>query len=277
MRTVSRVRELQPEGTGSPSRLLGLSSNPYVRRLGVSGYGQESGRVGELAILARAGLPIPEGVLLTRQAHHEFLAAGSLLQAIQDLVRGGQGDHYQRALSIQLRHRSSPIEGELNRAICNALICNALIELGASAVVVLSEDLAKSSLKSIPEVQDAIREAWLPLEGLKRRIEAAADGEEPPSWPVLIQREIHPEYTWWSMTVEVPPEELVEVGNDSSSGRKVVLYNVGPGAGGTASCTRSSIAHLALEAESSLGEPLRLEWDLKSGCWYVLFASPRKA
>jgi hypothetical protein len=272
IRTFSRVRKLLPEGMGSSSRPFGLSSNPYVRRLGVSGYGRESGRVGELDILARAGLPIPEGVLLTRQAHHEFLVAGGLLQAIRGLARGGQVDHYQRALRMQFGYRSSPIEGKLNRAICNALI-----ELGAPVVVVLSEDLAKSSLKSIPEVQDAIREAWLSLEGLKRQIEAAAHGEEPPRWPVLIQREIRPEYTGWSMTAEVPHEELVGEGKQSSSGKKVALYDVGPGTGGVASSTRKSIAHLALEAESSLGEPLRLEWGMVDGCWYMLSASPRKA
>jgi hypothetical protein len=39
---------------------------------------------------------------------------------------------------------------------------------------------------SIPEVKDAIREAWLTPEGLRRQLEAAFRGEEVPTWPVVI-------------------------------------------------------------------------------------------
>ncbi|HZC18220.1 MAG TPA: hypothetical protein VE225_00780, partial [Rubrobacteraceae bacterium] len=39
------------------------------------------------------------------------------------------------------------LEGELNR-----MICDALIELGGRTVVVISEDVSRAGLRSIPEV-----------------------------------------------------------------------------------------------------------------------------
>jgi hypothetical protein len=58
--------------------------------------------------------------------------------------------------------------------------------LNARVVVVLSEDLEKGSLRSIPEVKDAVRDAWLSLRGLERQVEAAARGEDLPTWPLLV-------------------------------------------------------------------------------------------
>jgi hypothetical protein len=164
----------------------------FVRRLGEAGYGPESGIVGELDLLARTGLPVPEGVVLTQESHREFVETSGLLRDI----RGSAGrleDTYSRALEAQLKYGSKSIEGELNRALCKALI-----ELGASEVVVLSEALTKSGLKSIPEVQVAVRDAWLSLEGLARQIEAVTRGENLPTWPILSQWELYPEYTGWS-------------------------------------------------------------------------------
>jgi hypothetical protein len=51
---------------------------------------------------------------------------------------------------------------------------------------VVSEGLIRRHLKSIPEVKDAIREAWLFLEGLGRQMEAASRGEAMPTWPVFV-------------------------------------------------------------------------------------------
>ena len=56
-------------------------------------------------------------------------------------------------------------------------------------MAVVSEELTKRHLKSIPEVKDAIKEAWLSLEGLKDQLEAASRGEEFPTWPILILAE----------------------------------------------------------------------------------------
>jgi hypothetical protein len=85
---------------------------------------------------------------------------------------------------IRLSHRSSPIKGELDQEIVDALI-----EIGAPWVIVISEGLIRRGLGSIPEVKDAIREAWLSPEGLKRQVEAASRGEEIPTWPVVILAE----------------------------------------------------------------------------------------
>jgi hypothetical protein len=61
-------------------------------------------------------------------------------------------------------------------------------------VRVLSENYEKRGLSTIPEVVDAVREAWLCAEGLKWQIQNALVGDEVPTWPVLIQREISPLY-----------------------------------------------------------------------------------
>ncbi|MBV9454286.1 MAG: hypothetical protein JOZ19_09235 [Rubrobacter sp.] len=154
--------------------------------------------MGELNLLASAGLAVPEGVVLTDEFHREFMKDSDLLQSIQAAADGLE-DIHKSALEVQLRYDSIPIEGELNR-----LICEALIELGAAAVAVVSENAIKSDLESIPEVRAAIRDAWLSLQGLGRQIETVARGENIPRWPVLIQRQLYPEYTGWSMTGDLP-------------------------------------------------------------------------
>ena len=161
-----------------------VSRAKFVRPLGKAGYGLESGLVGELNLLARMGLPVAEGMVLTHEFHREFMEISGLLQALQASEKWFE-DAHRYALEASSRYRSVSIEGELNR-----LICDSLIELGASMVVVLSEGTAESGLKSIPEVRAAVRGAWLSPEGLERQIEAVACGDDPPAWPVLVQREL---------------------------------------------------------------------------------------
>lgn len=163
-----------------------VSKAKLVQGLGEAGYGLESGVVGELNLLARIGLPIPEGIVLTHEFHREFMEMSGLLQALH-ASEPRPGDAHRYALKARSRYRSASIEGELNR-----LICESLIELGASVVVVLSEDTTKSGLKSIPKVRAAVRDAWLSLEGLEQQIEVLARGGDLLTWPVLVQRELYP-------------------------------------------------------------------------------------
>lgn len=239
----------------------------FIQQLGQARYGREGGPVGELNLLAYAGLPVPEGVVLTDEFHREFMKISGLLRSIQAAADGHE-DVHRCALEMQLRYGSTPIEGELNR-----LICEALIELGAAAVTVVSENLTKSDLESIPEVRGAIRDAWLSLEGLERQIEAVARGEDLPSWPVLIQRELCPEYTGWSATENLA-EERLRVGR--SVKREVVLYDIRP-AGEAESAESNNMVRLTLEAERLLGEGVRLRWALKGGRWYILSTDLRSS
>jgi hypothetical protein len=163
-----------------------MSEGEFVWCLGEAGYGRDNRRVGILDLLACAGLLVHEGLVLTRRAHEEFLRTSGALRDIRAVTQRGE-DARRQAEEIQSRHASYPIEGGLNRALCDALI-----GLNARAVTVLSADFAKVSLRSIPEVKDAVREAWLSLGGLERQAEAARRGQQLPTWPVLIQREIPP-------------------------------------------------------------------------------------
>ena len=134
-------------------------------------------------LLAHAGLLVPEGIVLTKEAHREFLDQSGLLEYLRARADGGE-DPAPRVLRICLSHRSSTIKGELNRAICDALI-----GLGSPSVTLASEGSVKRHLKSIPEAKDAITKAWLTLERLERQLEAASRGLEIPTWPVLILAE----------------------------------------------------------------------------------------
>jgi hypothetical protein len=156
----------------------------FIRRLGEAGYGEESGRVGFLNLMVESGASVSEGVVLTREAHRRFLDTSGLAGAIRDSAAGARGDIRRRVRALRRRYGRAPIEGELNRVICESVI-----GLGARTVVVISEDVTRAGLKTIPEARDAVRKAWLSVNGLKRQLEAAARGDELPTWPVLVQRE----------------------------------------------------------------------------------------
>jgi hypothetical protein len=161
-----------------------FSKEPLIRRLGKVSCGPHDGIVGELDLLAHAGWPIPEGIVVTREAHRAFLRSSGLME---EMLADAAGEPRERVLTLSLKRAYCLIEGELNRALCDALI-----DLGTTSVVVISEMVRKGDLESIPEVKEAILEAWLSERGLERQVRAAASGEGIPTWPVLIQREVRP-------------------------------------------------------------------------------------
>jgi hypothetical protein len=241
---------------------LGVSKSEFTRRLEEAGYGRESGRVGVLNLLARAGLPVPEGIVLTHRAHEEFLRTSGILGDIQAAAWGAG----RPVAEIRRKNASCLVEGELNQAICEALI-----ELNAKTAVVLSGDLERSGLSSIPEVRDAVRVAWLSPPGLERQIAAIARGGDLPTWPVLVQRQPHPQYTGWSTTEgeTISGEEGAE---RRSGGANVALYDVEYV--GEGSVERKGIASFTLEARSVLGGAVEIRWGLEDGRWYVLSVNP---
>lgn len=164
-----------------------------VQRLGEAGYGEEAGRIGFLNLVAGSGASVTEGIVLTHEFHRRFLQAEGLAEAIRGSVV--RGDIRHRVRTLRREYGRVRIDSELNR-----MICDAIIGLRARTVVVISEDVTRAGLKTIPEAREAVRKAWLSVNGLKRQIEAAARDEEIPVWPVLIQREIHyePRVGSWS-------------------------------------------------------------------------------
>jgi len=157
-----------------------MAEGELIRRLGEAGYGPNNARGELLDLLACAGFLVHEGLVLTQRAHEEFLRTSGALRDIRAVTKRGE-DGRQRAEMIRSRRVSYPVEGRLNRAICKALV-----ELNARAVIVLSADFARGGLRSIPEVKDAVRDAWLTQRGLERQVDAAAQGEDPPTWPLLV-------------------------------------------------------------------------------------------
>ncbi|MGF1472728.1 MAG: hypothetical protein ACFB50_13440 [Rubrobacteraceae bacterium] len=156
-----------------------------VQRLGEADYGEEAGRVGFLNLVAGSGASVSEGVVLTHQFHRRFLDTGGIVEAIRDAAEA-RGGTRRRVKALRRKYGRAPLDDELNR-----MICDAIIGLRARSVVVISEDVTRSRLKTIPEARDAMCMAWLSVRGLKRQIEAASCGEEIPTWPVLIQREVY--------------------------------------------------------------------------------------
>jgi len=222
-------------GTTAPERHLDVREDELVRPLGRAGLAR--GRVGLLDLLARAGLPVPEGVVLTARAHREFLRTSGVLG---EIIEGVRADVRLRATRIRLGNPSISLESELNREICEALI-----GLHARVVTVVSEDFERRGLESIPEVRDAIRQAWLSRRGLEGQLGAVARGEDLPTWPMLVQKGIHPQYTGWTST-------------------------------GDAGGLGESLARLTLQAAAALGEPVDIRWGLEEGRWHVLSAIPSR-
>ena len=157
-----------------------MAEGEFVRRLGEVGYGPNNARGELLDLHACAGLIVHDGLVLTRLAHEEFLRTSGALQDIRAVTQRGE-DASRQAEEIRSRCASYAVEGGLNRTICEALI-----RLNARTVTVLSADFVKGGLSSIPEAKDAVREAWLSLRGLERQVDAVAQGEDPPTWPLLV-------------------------------------------------------------------------------------------
>ncbi len=175
----------EAHGGGSAERARWVVDNAFVRRLGDAGYDEEAGRVGFLDMMAASGVSIPEGVVLTPEFHRRFLETGGLAAAIRD---SAQEDIRRRAHTLRREYGRAPIGDRLNR-----MICEAIIGLGARKVVVISEDVTQSGLTTLPAARDAVRKAWLSVNGLMRQIGAASRGEKIPTWSVLIQREARQE------------------------------------------------------------------------------------
>jgi len=239
---------------------FGVSGGRPLRRLGEPLYGRRYGRVRTLSDLARAGLPVPDGVVLTEEAHEVFLEASGVVEGVK-AGAWSEENPKQKASEIRSRYGSVSMEADLDQEICLALI-----GLGAPVVNVLKDNYDKRGLKTIPDVIAAVREAWLSADGLKWQIESASVGAYIPTWPVLVQREIRPLYTGW-FTVERAPIETPWVGDDWR-GQKVALYEVEPFH--EESPERKGITRLTLEAASALGVVPRILWGFEGGRWYVL-------
>lgn len=233
--------------SGSPRRGTGGPHPALVRRLGEGARLGAGGPLAALDALARSGVPVLEGLVLTQRAHEEFLRGSGLLEAIR--ASGATGELPLRALLLRRAYASAPV-GE----VMHELITEALIGLGARSVCVLSEDGAWRGLGTIPDVRDAVRDAWISVGGLERQVRAAAAPRgAPTTWPVLIQREVHPEHVGWSLAGSEKPGALYDV--------RPVRSDVPPARG---------IAELTREAGAVLDGPVRLLWGLEGETWYVL-------
>lgn len=231
--------------SGSPRHGTGAPRSALVRRLGDGPELRGSGRLAALDALARSGLPVLEGVMLSHRAHEKFLRESGLLAAVR--ACGAAVEPSRQALLLRRAYATSPI-GE----VMHGLITEAIIGLTARSVSVLSEDGVWQGLNTIPDVRDAVREAWLSAAGLERQVRAAASGA-PPTWPVLMQREAHPEHVGWTL---------------AGSGKPGALYDVRPAWGDVAPAR--GIAELTHDAGAVLAGPARLRWGLERGTWYVL-------
>lgn len=158
--------------------------SPYVHRLGEVQCTREDGLVGALDLLVQAGLSVPEGVVLKREAHRCFLESSGLAEQIRSAACSTETVR-QQALHLRRSYQENPLEESLSRSIRGALL-----DLGARTVTVCTHERTERGLGTIPAVFGAIRRAWLSTNGLKRQIEAASRNEELPTWPILIQREV---------------------------------------------------------------------------------------
>ncbi|BBL79817.1 hypothetical protein RxyAA322_16710 [Rubrobacter xylanophilus] len=207
------------------------------------------GALGALNLLARAGLPVLGGTVVTCRAHREFLAGSGLGRYLSLKASSGEAPGGGAARGFA----SAPLGDALQAAVCDALA-----SLGARSVAVLSEYGGRANLRTIPAVLDALRRIWLSPEGLKLQLEALSAGAKPPTWPVLLQRELRTELTGWAA---VTPRS-----------RRPDLYGVRTA--GTRSGRTPGLDELLLGARDVFGEPLRLRWGLAEGELRILDVLP---
>ena len=91
------------------------------------------------------------------------------------------------ALTLLREHGYRPLGEALDHTLREALI-----DLSARSVRVLWQGGVHCDLRSIPEVREAVPDAWTCLRGLELQLVASRRGEVVPTWPVLIQREVRP-------------------------------------------------------------------------------------
>jgi phosphoenolpyruvate synthase/pyruvate phosphate dikinase len=115
---------------GAETSYFGMSGGRLLRRLGEPLCGRRYGRVRTLNDLARAGLPVPDGVVLTEEAHEVFLEASGVVEGVK-AAAWREENPKQKASEIRSRYGSVSMEAELKREICQALI-----GLGAPVVTV---------------------------------------------------------------------------------------------------------------------------------------------
>jgi hypothetical protein len=79
------------------------------------------GRVNTLNDLTRAGFPVPDGVVLTEEAHEVFLEASGILEYVK-AAACREEDPRQKASEVRLRYGSVSMEAVLKREIQNAAL-----------------------------------------------------------------------------------------------------------------------------------------------------------
>lgn len=215
-----------------------------IRQLGEARCTREDGQVGILDLLAREGLPVPEGFVLTRDSHRDFLGVSGIAERLQAFAKERSGEQ------AEVLSSDAPEKHQAEEML-TLLVRDAVLNLGARTVAVLSENLRRGGLGSLPEVLLAVRQAWLSEEDLRRQAATAAAGCEIPTWPVLVQSEPRPEYTGWSTTDDLR-EESQHPSRKIHRGR-IVLHDLE--SAHPEHPFHKSIARLTREAGSALGEP----------------------
>ncbi len=175
------------------------------------------GKASALAVLARAGLPVPPGFVVTTSAFEATLRALELEDALARacaLTSGPRSAEQERALAeARERLREAPLLPELEEELARGLerlaagsVAPLLLAVRSSAV---AEDLAGASfagqyetvlgVTGLDEVRDALRHCWASFLGaraqqyVERLGPLSADGEQlagelPVAGAVLVQR-----------------------------------------------------------------------------------------
>ncbi|WP_053057549.1 hypothetical protein [Rubrobacter aplysinae] len=250
-----------------------------LRWLGEAGFTIEDGRVGLMDLLTRAGLPVPEGFILTREGHRAFLGACGPAHTLHGPTPPG-------GLGVADRHDGArtrtahPTAGEPGPTVetLTRLIREAVLDMEAVTVSVCTEDFRRRGLGSLSEVLREIRRAWALEEPCPRGASDRPDRERI-TWPVLVQREIPTEYGGWSITEDAEDARSVS-GVSGPFARSVRLDGVifhGPG--GAAGHlpedpgSAAAVARFTREAAAAAGGPVWLEWGRAYGRWHVLSVS----
>ena len=97
---------------GAETSYFGVSGGRLLRRLGEPLYGRRYGRVTALNDLARTGLPVPDGVVITEEAHEVFLEASGVVEGVK-AAAWREENPKQKASEIRSRYGSVVLSTEM--------------------------------------------------------------------------------------------------------------------------------------------------------------------
>ncbi len=268
--------------------------------VGRSHHDRVGGKGANLGELLRAGLPVPDGFVITTEAYTDYVAANRLVQRIRTLVGAGGPEASEK---IAAAFAAGRIPAGLRREILRAYA-----DLGGGPVAVRSsataEDLEDASfagqqetylhVRGADEVLRRVRDCWSSFFSERALFYRARKGAlDDLRMAVVVQKMVEPEKSGVLFTADpvqrrrdqMVAEAVFGLGEQVVSGHVTpdhyVLDRTGKlkrshivNGGVLADDELRRLAELGQRLQEHFGTPQDIEWAIEDGELYVLQARP---